>query len=58
MVAKIQSSAQLMIPVSFGELVDKITILEIKIQKFEGLALEHVISFVQLTPGCRGSVLP
>jgi hypothetical protein len=32
----------LMIPVSFGELVDKITILEIKAQTFQGAALEHV----------------
>ena len=32
----------LMVPVSFGELVDKITILEIKAQLFQGAALEHV----------------
>lgn len=32
----------LMVPVSFGELVDKITILEIKAQTFQGAALEHV----------------
>lgn len=31
-----------MVPVSFGELVDKITILEIKAQTFRGAALEHV----------------
>lgn len=36
------SPLDLLIPVSFGELVDKITILEIKIQKVEGPALEHV----------------
>lgn len=32
----------LTVPVSFGELVDKITILEIKAQTFQGAALEHV----------------
>ena len=30
------------IPVSVGELVDKITILSIKTQRLEGVALDHV----------------
>lgn len=35
-------ACNLMVPVSFGELADKITILEIKAQAFEGVALAHV----------------
>ena len=34
--------ADLRIPVSIGELVDKITILEIKLEQLQGDALEHV----------------
>ena len=33
---------QVLIPVSIGELVDKITILQIKSDRFEGHALAHV----------------
>ena len=33
---------QVSIPVSIGELVDKITILEIKVSRFEGEALSNV----------------
>lgn len=32
----------LTIPVSLGELIDKITILEIKVERFQGVALTHV----------------
>jgi len=37
-----QPPLDLMIPVSFGELVDKITILQLKVQNVDGPALEHV----------------
>lgn len=39
---------ELLIPVSVGELVDKMTILEIKVQACQGLALEHVSLELQL----------
>jgi hypothetical protein len=41
-------AGDLMIPVSLGELVDKITILEIKAQKFQGVALAHVTRELEL----------
>ena len=43
-VIKPQLIQDILIPTSLGELIDKITILQIKTQKLEGVALENVNS--------------
>lgn len=44
---------QVQIPVSIGELVDKITILEIKASRFEGAALSNVTQELRLLEQAR-----
>lgn len=47
----------IMIPVSFGELIDKITILKIKYEKFEGRAQQNVKHELLLLQKVRSEVM-
>lgn len=50
--------AELRIPVSLGELVDKITILEIKLERLSGAAREHARQELELLQGVLNTEAP